>query len=142
MGWLFSTRRDPEDPHQLQIAVHELGHAWAWRDGGLEVGRIKHSGDDGACRVRYYPQASATTHSPNSCERSRSVAGPVSKLRTVGYVRTVSAAPAVATAVTTSACSALRCASWVADCPSPRLARRPAPSSCAAGHRSNAERRN
>ncbi|WP_433470354.1 hypothetical protein [Saccharomonospora azurea] len=56
MGWLFSTRRDPEDPHQLQIAVHELGHAWAWRDGGLEVGRIKHSGDDGACHVRYYPQ--------------------------------------------------------------------------------------
>lgn len=56
MGWLFSTRRDPEDPHQLQIAVHELGHAWAWRDGGLEVGRIKHSGDDGACHVRYSPQ--------------------------------------------------------------------------------------
>lgn len=56
MGWLFSTRRDPDDPRQLQIAVHELGHAWAWRDGGLEVRGVEHTGDDGACHVRYYPQ--------------------------------------------------------------------------------------
>lgn len=53
---LFAPARNPEDPHQLRIAVHELGHAVAWRDGGLEVGRIKHGGDEGACRVRYYPK--------------------------------------------------------------------------------------
>ncbi len=28
MGWLFSTRHDPNDPLQLQIAAHELGHAY------------------------------------------------------------------------------------------------------------------
>ncbi|OQO91962.1 hypothetical protein B1813_06675 [Saccharomonospora piscinae] len=56
MGWLFSTTRNPEDPHQLRIAVHELGHAVAWQAGGLTVGRIKHTGDEGACRVTYYPE--------------------------------------------------------------------------------------
>jgi hypothetical protein len=36
MGF-FSTTRDPQDPRQLQIAVHELGHAWAWKDSGLTI---------------------------------------------------------------------------------------------------------
>lgn len=56
MGWLFSTRRDPDNPRQLQIAVHELEHAWAWHGGGLDVRGVEHTGDDGTCHVRYYPR--------------------------------------------------------------------------------------
>lgn len=56
MGWLFSTRRDPANPRQLQIAVHELEHAWAWHGGGLDVRGVEHTGDDGTCHVRYYPR--------------------------------------------------------------------------------------
>ncbi|WP_410580268.1 hypothetical protein [Amycolatopsis sp. lyj-108] len=44
---LFSPARDPEDPRQLQIAVHELGHAWAWKEGGFRILEIRHTGDAG-----------------------------------------------------------------------------------------------
>ncbi|MBB5852501.1 hypothetical protein ACFQ05_04370 [Amycolatopsis umgeniensis] len=53
MGWLFSTDRDPEDPDQMAIAVHELGHAWAWKDGGLTITEIRHQGDEGHVRFDY-----------------------------------------------------------------------------------------
>ncbi|MEU9686141.1 hypothetical protein [Amycolatopsis japonica] len=46
MGW-FSPARDPEDPRQLQIAVHELGHAWAWKEGGFRILEILHTGNGG-----------------------------------------------------------------------------------------------
>jgi hypothetical protein len=55
MGF-FSTTRDPQDPQQLQIAVHELGHAWAWKDSGLTIVAVYHSGDDGNCHVRYWDE--------------------------------------------------------------------------------------
>ncbi|MDI5980112.1 hypothetical protein [Amycolatopsis magusensis] len=49
MGWFSS--RDPDDPHQLAIAVHELGHAFAWSDHGLPVAYVKHSGSDGVAHL-------------------------------------------------------------------------------------------
>ncbi|WP_326567392.1 hypothetical protein VSH64_36990 [Amycolatopsis rhabdoformis] len=54
MGW-FSPRRNPQDPHQLRIAVHELGHAAVWADAGLTITEIVHSGDDGHCSVEWDP---------------------------------------------------------------------------------------
>lgn len=54
MSW-FGPTRNPEDPHQLRIAVHELGHAWAWQAGGLQIRSVTHTGSDGDCHVRYYP---------------------------------------------------------------------------------------
>lgn len=55
MGW-FSPDRDPDDPRQLQIAVHELAHAHAWTDGGLIVRGVAHYGRNGGnCPVRYWP---------------------------------------------------------------------------------------
>ncbi|OLZ56094.1 hypothetical protein [Amycolatopsis keratiniphila] len=56
MGWLFETKRDPDDPEQLAIAVHELGHAWAWKDGGLSITEIRHQGDEGHVKFRYREQ--------------------------------------------------------------------------------------
>ncbi len=53
MGWLFATERDPEDPRQIAIAVHELGHAWAWKDGGLSITEVRHHGDEGHVRFDY-----------------------------------------------------------------------------------------
>lgn len=44
---LFSTDRDPENPRQLATAVHELGHAWAWKDAGLTITEIRYTGDEG-----------------------------------------------------------------------------------------------
>lgn len=55
MGW-FSPRRNPEDPHQLRIAVHEIGHAAVWADAGLRVREVVHSGDDGFCNVDWDPE--------------------------------------------------------------------------------------
>lgn len=52
---LFSPRRDPADPRQLQIAIHELGHAYAWLDAGFRVSRVVHNGDDGSCEVTWDP---------------------------------------------------------------------------------------
>jgi hypothetical protein len=52
MGF-FSPKRNENDPQQLAIAVHELGHAWAWKDAGLDVYEIRFSGDDGVTGVRY-----------------------------------------------------------------------------------------
>lgn len=52
---LFSPRRNPEDPHQLRIAVHELGHAAVWADAGLTITEIVHKGDDGHCSVVWDP---------------------------------------------------------------------------------------
>ncbi|AHJ58529.1 hypothetical protein [Amycolatopsis keratiniphila] len=49
---LFSTKRDPEDPEQLQIAVHELGHAFAWKLTGSTIREIRHTGDEGWVDVR------------------------------------------------------------------------------------------
>jgi hypothetical protein len=50
---LFTPKRNENDPHQLAIAVHELGHAWAWQDAGLTVYKITFSGKDGATGVRF-----------------------------------------------------------------------------------------
>ncbi|MEU3274518.1 hypothetical protein ABZ639_27050 [Saccharomonospora sp. NPDC006951] len=51
---LFGPRRDPKDPQQLRVAVHELGHAYAWKAAGLTVRRIEHHGTTGDCHVRFY----------------------------------------------------------------------------------------
>ncbi|NIJ14307.1 hypothetical protein FHU38_004651 [Saccharomonospora amisosensis] len=51
---LFGPRRDPGDLRQLQIAVHELGHAWVWKAHGLIIRGIEHTGSDGTCHVRHY----------------------------------------------------------------------------------------
>lgn len=40
-------KRNPEDPRQLAIAVHELAHAWVWKDHGITVKKIHHSGSSG-----------------------------------------------------------------------------------------------
>ncbi|MFD5245676.1 hypothetical protein ACFWIW_14080 [Amycolatopsis sp. NPDC058340] len=45
---LFSPARDPDDPEQLATAVHELGHAWAWKDAGFTVTEIRFTGDEGS----------------------------------------------------------------------------------------------
>ncbi|PXY31111.1 hypothetical protein [Prauserella muralis] len=50
---LFGPRRDPEDPRQLQIAVHELGHAFAWKAAGFRIKEIVHEGDSGYVNVRW-----------------------------------------------------------------------------------------
>ncbi|EHY90010.1 hypothetical protein [Saccharomonospora azurea] len=55
MGWLFSTRRDPNDPLQLQIAVHELGHAVVWKAVGFVIKSVVHEGDSGSVDVRWDP---------------------------------------------------------------------------------------
>ncbi|ADJ47897.1 hypothetical protein AMES_6072 [Amycolatopsis mediterranei S699] len=34
---LFTSAGDPDNPAHLAIAAHELGHAWAWSDGGLQI---------------------------------------------------------------------------------------------------------
>lgn len=54
MGW-FHPRRDPTDPHQLRIAIHELGHAAVWTTGGFTVRQVVHEGDDGRCAVTWNP---------------------------------------------------------------------------------------
>ncbi|WP_340687794.1 hypothetical protein LCL61_17490 [Amycolatopsis coloradensis] len=53
MVLLFEAKRDPEDPHQLAIAVHELAHAWVWKDGGLTITEIRHKGDEGHVKFTY-----------------------------------------------------------------------------------------
>lgn len=55
MGWLPSTRRDPHDPLQLQIAAHELGHAVVWKAAGFVINAVVHEGDGGYVDVRWDP---------------------------------------------------------------------------------------
>ncbi|PXY17082.1 hypothetical protein BAY59_36505 [Prauserella coralliicola] len=52
---LFGPRRNPEDPRQLQIAVHELGHAYAWKTAGFTVKQIVHEGNSGYVDVDWDP---------------------------------------------------------------------------------------
>jgi hypothetical protein len=69
MGMLFRTRRNPDDPWQQQIAVHELGHAYAWRDGGLMIRSVLHKGDSGECNLDGYPSGPIHPSCP-SCPAS------------------------------------------------------------------------
>jgi hypothetical protein len=49
---LFSPSRNVNDPKQLAIAAHELGHGFAWKDAGLTVHGIRFWGDGGECGVK------------------------------------------------------------------------------------------
>ncbi|WP_037321469.1 hypothetical protein [Amycolatopsis orientalis] len=49
---LFSPARDPEDPRQIATAVHELGHAWVWKDAGFTITEIRFTGDEGWVSVK------------------------------------------------------------------------------------------
>ena len=57
---LFRARRNPADPRQQQVAIHELGHAYTWLDVGLLVRTVTHQVDTGACELDNYP--SQPTH--------------------------------------------------------------------------------
>jgi hypothetical protein len=46
-------RRNPGDPHQLRIAVHEIAHGYAWDSLGLDVRSVRHWGDSGETHVRW-----------------------------------------------------------------------------------------
>ncbi|MET8847990.1 hypothetical protein [Amycolatopsis sp. NPDC004625] len=48
---LFTSAGDPGNPAHLAIAVHELGHAWVWKDGRLEVRSITFTPTGGHVRV-------------------------------------------------------------------------------------------
>lgn len=55
--WPFGPKLDATDPKQLATAVHELGHAWAWKDAGLDVYKITTTGATGATGARYRSDA-------------------------------------------------------------------------------------
>src|SRR5690606_18522704 len=53
---IFSPARNVDDPKQLSIAAHEIGHGIVWKAGGCSLrGPIRFYGDGGDCPVRYWP---------------------------------------------------------------------------------------